>query len=136
MRVYVDTSVILDYIEQRIGKHGEPLGEYADRFFINAVIRHFEVILSTKVLEELYGHVAAVRTTMLMTWLKKESELKIVKYNPDDLIAAQKLDADNRNDALHALLANRAKADVLVTRNIKDFVKFSFLVKPELPENI
>jgi predicted nucleic acid-binding protein len=136
MRVYIDTSIILDYILQRKGRNDEPFGEYAGKFFSKAVYEGTPIIISDKVLEELYGNVPPQSTVMLFTWLKMNCQIKILPYAVSDLEKASALDLNNRNDALHSILAHDAGADYIVTRNIKDFRKFSVLIKAKLPEEI
>ncbi|MBD3304094.1 hypothetical protein GF343_03040 [Candidatus Woesearchaeota archaeon] len=40
------------------------------------------------------------------------------------------------NDTKHAVLARRAKADYLITRNVKDFNQLRDLINIALPENL
>lgn len=57
-------------------------------------------------------------------------------YTPEELTEAETLDSENRNDALHAILAHKHRAKYVVTRNIKHLNKFKHLIAPILPEEL
>jgi len=62
-------------------------------------------------------------------------KLKTIQYNQSDIIKAKTI-SPHYQDALHALLAKKAKADILITRNLVDFQGMKDLIKAELPENV
>ena len=126
--IFLDTNIYLDYLLQRKN------GGFAFKIFRRALKCEFKIIISSKIAEELLGNVSNEEVKSLLAFLSK----KIVKayYSDKDLELAQKLDKENRNDALHAIIAEKHKADFLVTRNIKHFKKFSYKVKAVLPEQI
>jgi predicted nucleic acid-binding protein len=132
--VYVDTNIYLDFLEDRKNKLGKPLGPSAFEFFRRAAQCEFDILISKKVLSELYGNTDFDKTAMLFALLKKK--LKPVDVSEDDEVAAEKLDKDNKADALHAIIANKNKARYLVTRNKKHFLPFSSLVEPIYPDEI
>ena len=127
MLVYVDTDVFLNYILNRKNKQGKSLGEEAELFFSKVISTDLEILISRKVLEELYGQIEPNEVQMLFEFLK--SKIRVVPYDKQDLLEAEQLDAENRNDALHAILARKHGADCLVTRNMKHFKKYSLIIK-------
>jgi hypothetical protein len=132
--VYVDTNIYLDYIEDRCNLLGRPLGPDAFSFFVRAVHCEFEIIISKKVLAELYGNTEVEKTRMLFALLKKK--LRSVDISSENETAAEALDKENKNDALHAIVANKNKARYLITRNKRHFLPYSHLVEPVFPDEI
>jgi len=126
--IYIDTNIYMDYLLGR-----DRFSELAFRIFCRSIDCEFHILISSKVLEELYGNIEFDKTKMLLSLLKPK--LKIVTTEKDDEIRAKKI-SSHYQDALHALTANRFGADLLITRNIKHFRKYKNLVKPKLPENI
>ena len=134
--VYVDTNIFLDYFLDRKNTAGRSLGGLAWRFFHYVLRSDIQLLISRKVLEELYGALENPgQATFLFEMLKSNKKLRIIEHTPQELEQARQLDTENRNDALHALLAQKHGATYIITRNLKDFRKFSFLIEPKLPED-
>ncbi len=137
LRGYVDTNIFLDYILDRKDRQGNPLMPEVEEFFMRIYTTDMEIIISEKVTEELYCTLKDIsRGYMLFSMLTSQDKLIIVPYTAQDLEEATKLDPENRNDALHALLARKHGAQYLVTRNMKHFRKFSHIIEPKLPKEI
>ena len=131
--LYVDTNIYLDFLLNRKNKLGVPLGPKAWNMFSKILFGDYVIMVSTKVLEEIEGEIKDFgKAKMLFEFLKLK--IKKIPYTQDELDQAEKMDKEHRNDALHALLANKHGADYLVTRNTNDFKKFS--VKLKLPEDV
>jgi hypothetical protein len=54
----------------------------------------------------------------------------------DQVIKSKEISKEHWKDALHAILANKAKAVYLLTRNIPDYAGCEHLVEIKFPESI
>jgi predicted nucleic acid-binding protein len=132
--IYVATNVYLALLLNRINEHGKPLGEKAFRLFARAAHCEFEILLTQKMLQELYGNVEVEKTRMMFEIMKKK--LRIVGCTPEDEAKASQMDPRNKGDALHAILAKKHKAKYLVTRNKEHLNRFKGLVEIVYPEEL
>jgi predicted nucleic acid-binding protein len=123
MRIYVDTNVYLDYFLERIRS------KEALNLFMDAIRCKYEVVLSEQVLFELDRLVDYKETVMFFQILKPK--LINVKADEDDFSEARKINT-HFADALHIVLARKAGAELVVTRNLKDFSSF----KAKRPEEL
>jgi predicted nucleic acid-binding protein len=57
-------------------------------------------------------------------------------HDESDEDKARKLKEDNFDDALHVILAEKAQADVIITRNIEDFKEISTNIPVRRPEQL
>jgi predicted nucleic acid-binding protein len=126
--IYIDTNIYLNFLLER-----STFAEEAFDIFKRAMRCEFEIIISSKILEELYGNIEFEKTKMLITMLKPK--LRPVKISKEEIKEAKAMSV-HYQDALHALVAHRYHAEYLLTRNIKHFRQYSHLVKPVLPEDI
>ena len=135
--IYVDTDVILNFLLNRKNEYGKPLGPEAEEFFCKVFVSPFEILISRKTLEELYGTLHDTnKAKMLFEMLKSKQKLRIVQYNEEDLKEAESIDCENRNDALHALLARKNGAAFVVTRNMRHFRNFSHIIEAKFPKDV
>jgi predicted nucleic acid-binding protein len=132
VKVYVDTSVILDYLQDR-RDHRRPLGEFAFQLFKRAASCEFKVVVSDWALEELARYASNRPVDGFAGFLGEKLERMPFTYA--DVSEAKAL-SRNWRDALHAVLARKAGAAVLVTRNISHFAGFGNLVEPKEPEHV
>lgn len=121
MKIYVDTNVYLDYLLKRANKNGEDLSKSAFEVFKRAVSCEFYIVWSYHLLQELHANIKESDTLMLLAFLKKK------------LIVAED-EPGYRGDEKHAVLAEKAGAELIVTRDKKHFCNFS--VKAVLPEEL
>lgn len=133
IKIYVDTNVYLDYLQDRCNKLGKPLGDDAWRVFGRVVAGEFSLVVSSFVLEELYCQIEPTETAMLLETMKKN--IQYVKYDIEEKEKAKSLSV-HWQDALHAIIAHREKVDYLVTQNITDFKGYSSLVNPVRPKEL
>ena len=108
MRVYVDTNVFMDFLDDR--------NSASFRFFVKVISCMCTVIISDVVLEELSFQ--RVDSKSLMNILSHKIEVKHATY--EDKSRAHRL-STHYNDALHICIAEREKVDAIITRNKKDF---------------
>ena len=135
-RLYIDTNVIIDAVEGGENLFGKNIGNAAsDLFFAAASCKH-DLVLSTWMLHELYNNrnnpKTPEETKMLFAFIK--NKIISVKHTEEDIAEAKKNNPGHFQDELHGMLALRAGADYIVTRNTPDFRKFKDriqIVKPE-----
>lgn len=133
MKLYVDTNVWLDHLENRSDRI-RPLGEFAFSLFKRALECEHELVISDFALEEL-SRFTSIDSVQQIFWLfKKSKKLVVVKALSEDKVMARH--RSNFPDALHAIIARREQCDYIVTRNIEDFIPFFDLIQPILPENV
>ena len=131
-KLYIDTNVIIDAVEGRKNLFGITVGNPAADLFFAAASCRYDVILSTWARYELSVHKTDEETKMFFAIVKKK---KIdINYTEEDIAEAKKNNPNHFQDELHGMLALRAGADYIVTRNTKDFENFKgkiSVVKPE-----
>ncbi len=137
MLIYLDTNIYLDWLEGRTDRL-RPLGEFAFSIIKRAISCEFEIVVSDFVISELSKFVNEKEIMGSLDILKRHDKLMFIKENPGDFKEAKELSAKygiHWQDALHAVLAKEAGAEVIVTRDnhlscLSDFIKAVF------PDNI
>lgn len=136
MRIYCDTNIYLDLLLGR-KDYLRPLDEFAYQIFKRVEKGEFTLIISDHLLYELESNLDDTRriTELLQSLNDKGRIIKISKTR-DDVLKAKQISKEHWKDALHAILANRAKAVYLLTRNISDYSGCQHLVEIKFPESI
>ena len=120
MKVLIDTNILLDVLCNRAG-------------FVDDSAKVFKLCEVNKI----DGFISALSVPNIVYIMRKElSSDKIkdileklslifttVDLKADDLKKALDLDFKDFEDALQSIAAKRIKADYIITRNIKDFIK-------------
>ncbi len=132
MRVYVDTNVFIDSLENRVNKYNRNIGSFAFNFFLETINCKFELVVSSWTKKELNKYVS--NTEVFFELIK--SKVFEVDYDSFDVSKALDLSKDNFNDALHVVIAERENVDFIVTRNVKDFEVLSKNIKVVRPEDL
>jgi len=126
MKLYIDTCVYRDLLDDnRISIMNKDLSMPTRKFFsllYNQKHEH-QIVLSTLVLEELGNKTTSERYQDFFS--KYKSMFIKVDYSDDELLAAQKQSSEDYKDALHCILAEREKVDVIITRNVNHFKQFT-----------
>lgn len=136
MRIYCDTCIYLDLFEGR-KDYLRPLDEFAYQIFRRVENGEFTLIISDHLLYELKNNLDdESKITELLEPLNKKGKIIKVTKTREDILKAKEISQENWKDALHAILANKAKAVYLLTRNIKDYADCKHLVEIKFPENI
>ena len=131
MLVYVDTNVYLDYFENRTDRL-RPLGEFAFQFFRRTEKCEFEIVVSDFVLEELSKRIDEKQQEEFFKPLYRKEKIHEIKSTHKDKQKAMAVGI-HWQDSLHAILAKKAGAECVVTRNLDDFAG---LVEAHTPEEI
>lgn len=134
-RIYCDTNIYLDYLLGR-KDYLRPLDEFAFQLFKRIEQREFILIISDHLLFELRKYVEEQKINeVLKPLLDQGSALKVYK-SLQDIEQAKKISRMHWKDTLHALLAHKACATYLVTRNLKDYAGCVYLIQAVFPENL
>ncbi len=136
--IYIDSNVYLDYLESRVDRL-RPLGEFALRLFQRALECEFKVVVSELVTAEVEKHQENIKVKELLNDLKKNNKIVNVGITHNDKKKAGEIIKTKKThfgDALHAVLAQKAKAKFLITRNIEHFADLQDLVDIRYPESI
>lgn len=133
-RIYVDSNIFIDVVEDRKNLIGKDIAKPASKMFFRAMSCEFYLIISSWTLKELYKHVNVDEIKMLFAMVKKK--IITVKYDDKDVEEAKKRSRDNFDDALHIVLAEKEKADYIVTRNIDHFIQIGTKITIKRPENL
>jgi predicted nucleic acid-binding protein len=122
MKLYIDTNVYLDFFLER------RKSEHAFKIFKKTLKCKFYIILSDHILAELNNTMDLSDTQMLFSLLKPK--IILVQMNEKDKNDAKLLNT-HYADAIHIILATKAKADAIVTSNVKDFDSIFKTYSPE-----
>lgn len=130
MKLYLDTNIYLDYLLERTNLNEKDLSEYSYNIFKRSISCEFKIIISDLVLEELRKNIDPEKASFLFKLIN--NKLIKVKTIETDILESNKL-STYYPDSLHIILAKKANADLIITRNLKDF---EHLFNSKLPEDI
>lgn len=136
--IYPDTNFYMDHFDGRVDNL-RPLGEFAFQVLRRTFGCEFKIIISPLVLKELSYNTYEEKIAELIEDLKGKDKAIKVEISEEDVKKARQISTERNtdfNDTLHAVVANKANADYLITRNIKDFGDLQDLVKIRYPENL
>lgn len=132
--LYLDTNIFLDVAQNRINRQGKDIAAPAAKLFLNALACKYYIAVSTWALKQIYDKVKVEDIAMLFNMIRKK--IIPVKYENSDIQNAKEISEDNLDDALHIVLAEKIKANFLITRNINDFLKIGSKIPIRRPENL
>lgn len=136
MRIYCDTNIYMDFFLGR-KDYLRPLDEFAYQIFKRVEGGEFSLIISDHLLYELENNLEdTTKITELLQPLSKKGRVVKVFKSREDILKAKEISKEHWKDALHAILANKAKAVYLLTRNIPDYAGCEHLVEIKFPESI
>ena len=132
-RIYCDTNIFLDYFFSRQDRFRD-LGDFAYKIFRRTLDCEFEIIISDWLLYELNLYIKENDLREFLEDFKNKNKIIKVYKNIDDIKNAKRM-SKHFQDELHKILARKARAKYLITRNIKDYTITDEL-EIKLPENI
>lgn len=132
--IYLDTNIYLDYLLGRTGKTGRDLAKCASNVITKIMKGELRVVVSDWNLKQLRNYVEGSQSRMLFELIGKNM-IKI-ETEQKDIEEADKLAPHNFDDALHAVLAKRGGATLVVTRDVGHFRHFSSFIEARLPEEV
>lgn len=122
-KIYVDTNIFLDAIEDRDGGTRD-LGTPAMSIFSQAAHGRFKIIVSDWTLKELYEYADREEVKELLS--KLGDQMIRCGYTQEQKKKA-KQDAKHWQDYLHGLIAKAEDADCIITQNVRDLRDLSGL---------
>jgi len=125
MLVYVDTNVFLDFLRDRENEFGGSLGKRAEEFFRRVREGEFDIVVSDWVKKELSNHLENGEERMLFSML--EDSIVEASYSDEDWERAERIDEQEADDVLHAVIADNVGADLVTTQNITDYRNVDFI---------
>ena len=137
-KIYLDTNIYIDYFEGRVDNL-RPLGEFAYELLRKTFSCEFFIVISTLVLKELTYNGYEEQIKILIEELKKKEKIQCIELTREDKEYGLSLIKNRKtphNDTFHVVLAQKAKAEYVVTRNLKDFIEMFDLIEIALPENL
>jgi len=121
MKIYFDTNIIIDVLKRR-----EPFYKNSNKIFMLAVDGKIDGIVCTNAIADIYyltrKQYEDTKTTIGIIFDILEI-IKPIDTLVNDIFSAAELDFLDFEDAIIATIAQREKADYIITRNIKDFSK-------------
>ena len=114
MRLYVDTNVFVDYLTTRL-----PCD-----FFFRAFVKRWILVISSATLAELRRLGFYSQAITLLSYYEVEV---IIADDTDKRLATSY--KTHLADAIHIVLAQKAKCDAIITRNKRDFVESNIPVR-------
>lgn len=133
-KVYCNANIFKDYADERTDRL-RPLKDFAYEFFRKGWDCNYKLIISDWLLTELRRYMKEEKIQEILKPFKEKNKLIVVNEKEGDRKKARSI-SRHWDDALHAILANRAGADYLVTRNIDHYGGCEKLVRIVFPEFI
>jgi len=126
-RIYVDTNIYIDLFENRSDKL-VPWAEFAHQLFERTISCEFEIISSAWILKELKKNGYKKQAEELFNKLSKNRKLIYLEVRKHNKKEARKVKGVHYDDNLHYVMAKKGKAEIIVTRNWKDFYEFKDII--------
>ena len=130
MLLYFDTNVILDALLERKNKYGRDISLPASKLLFQIVECKHYIVISNWAKRELGKHIKNVNSLFALI----KPKMHTVNYTEEDVEEAKRRSPEHYEDALHGILAHKAGADFIVTRNVTDFRCVSDLIEARRPE--
>lgn len=133
-RIYCDACVYIDLFEGRKDRFRD-LGEFALNVFRQVREKKYKLVISDWLLYELEKNEHQNNFRDLVSSFEKEHIINVERTYEDEQ-RARALSKTNFPDAMHVILAKKANAVYLVTRNIQDFAEFRDIIELVFPESL
>ena len=130
-KLYIDTNVIIDVIEDRKNAFGKDISTPSFDVFLKASNCKYYLIISSWTLFELRKRCSA-DMAFFFSMLKKK--ILKVEHTSADEESAKNRSKENFADAIHLVIAERLRADYIITRNVADFEKIGTKIPIKKPE--
>lgn len=140
--VYCDANVYLDYILPDRKNRFKDFGHCAMDFFDRTIKCEFEIVVSDWALKETKKHLDSFFNWALfkdlMKSLKEAKKIVQVSTAREDWRQARKRCTKDSHleDNLHAILAHKAGAKIIVTRDLAGFSDARDLIEARFPEDL
>lgn len=133
--IYVDANVYINFFKWEYDRW-RCLGELAIMMFNRILEGEFHLAISDFLIYELKLHVDSKIVDDFLKQFKEKNLLIEVQSTEEDKNQAKEI-AEHYQDPLHAILAKKAKAKYLITRDLQGFpVSCHELVEIRTPESL
>lgn len=132
MKLYIDTNILIYAIEDSKNLHGRDISSSSSQILWDVASCKHHVIISTWALTEVERIRESEKLKMLLKIIEKKTIIQ--RYTEEDIAKAKRQNPYHFHDELHGILALKANAEYIVTRNIDDFKHFKRRIKIVRPE--
>lgn len=135
MKIYLDSNVLISVLLDELGRNYRQLAEEATTFFKRAKEKNATIIVSEFFIQEIEDKIGIDKKSIFEYFELIETEIEFVDTIKDDVAKAKEIEriGIHSGDSEHIAVAIRAKADCIVTFNIKDFEKAKTLIEVKEP---
>jgi|GEM_PF-794109 len=141
MRSYVDSNVIISYINQEFGSKFEVMDYRVEQFFAICIEDKHRLIISDLTVKEIADHTYLTKNEVIDFLKELGLDVEYEEYLPqkkrlirDHIRKRAEIKKVPRPDDLHVAFALEAKADCIVTWNKKDFEPVEKLIDIYSPD--
>ena len=134
--VYVDSDICINVANKEDDRRGRPLWPGSETVFRRAITGEFKIIISDWLRHELRGNLN--KGIMGQLYLMLRATEQVVGVKTDDRIRKllKEYQGENIEDYHHFLLAKKAGASCIVTRNHQDFQGWKDKIPILYPEQL
>jgi len=119
VKLYFDTNIIIDILKRR-----EPFFANSNKIFMLAAEEKIEGIVGTSAITDIYFIIRKQYADTAVKFIFDILEIiKPVDTLVEDIFSASELGIADFEDAVIAAIAQREKADYIITRSAKDYSK-------------
>lgn len=133
--IYIDTCIFLNAAGREEDEKGRLLWPMADALFSRAIQGEFKVVRSDWLMIELSWH-DSDELQMILTLLDKNNCFVDVKTDSAIKTEVMAHSGNNADDYHHVLLAVKAGAEILVTKNYEHFKEWEHLISIKYPDQL
>ena len=134
-RYFIDTSIWIDFYEDRIGYKDEPLGDYAFKLLAKIKAKESRIVISDFLIRELEIQYSMEQINgILKPFEKLIDKIFVTKSQKDEAIKISLERKVPKGDALHAIAARDDKL-ILITRD-NHFRMLQDITKHYKPEEL
>ncbi len=130
--LYIDTNIFISAVKEEKNKFGNDISTPASKIFFDAMLCEYHLIISQWTATEITDKLSPERVRIALELIKKK--LVTLKLDEADLEMAKLRSKDNTPDALHIVLAEKANADYIITRDLDGFAKIGTKIPIRKPE--
>jgi len=134
LKIYCDTNLFVSYHKKESNRL-RPISFFAFDFFSRGWNCYYDLIISDWLLKELKNQLTSGEIDDIINEFKKRNKLIFIKEEKGDREKAKQI-SSHWQDPLHAILANKARADYLATSDKEGFSDCQKLVEISYPESI
>jgi predicted nucleic acid-binding protein len=134
---HLDACIWLDYLEDRFGQGGRPLGNYAGKLFLKIMRDNATIFFSKVTATEMLNEIEPDKIDNILTITSALMRLKRVDFTKEDSDEADELSRQRNvpfTDALNAIIARNNNA-IMVSQD-KHYQKLKDIVETKRPEDL